>query len=47
LVLLLLLVLVSHHHHCLILVHMKIQLSVFKIVLLKRWEKKDGTIEEL
>ena len=32
---------------CKILVHMEIKLSVFKIVLLKRWEKKDGTIEEL
>lgn len=32
---------------CKILVHMGIKLSVFKINLLRRWEKKDGTIEEL
>jgi len=32
---------------CKILVHMKIKLSVFRINLLRRWEKEDGTIEEL
>ena len=32
---------------CKILVHMGIKLSVFRINLLRRWEKKDGAIEEL
>ena len=32
---------------CKILVHMRIKLSVFRINLLRRWEKKDGAIEEL
>ena len=32
---------------CKMLVHMGIKLSVFRINLLRRWEKKDGAIEEL
>jgi hypothetical protein len=29
------------------LVHMEVKLAVFRIELLRRWEKKEGTVEEL
>jgi mRNA turnover protein 4 len=32
---------------CKILVHMGVKLSVFRIELLRRWEKEEGTVAEL